>query len=86
MVHQVVDLAPTNAMQNFPPVSNANTLLALRLIHFSLGLIDEGETPEEAAVRELEEETGYKADRVIESSPIVVSDPGTQFHAHRGIV
>jgi ADP-ribose pyrophosphatase len=41
-----------------------------------LGLIDEGETAEQAAVRELEEETGYKADRVIESSPLIVSDPG----------
>lgn len=41
------------------------------------GLIDNGETPEQAAIRELEEETGYKADGVIESSPVVVSDPGT---------
>lgn len=40
------------------------------------GLIDEGETPEQAAIRELEEETGYKADGVIESSPVIVSDPG----------
>ncbi|KAJ3794470.1 NUDIX hydrolase domain-like protein [Lentinula aff. detonsa] len=40
------------------------------------GLIDEGETPEQAAIRELEEETGYKADSVIESSPVLVSDPG----------
>ncbi|KAE9406992.1 hypothetical protein BT96DRAFT_954588 [Gymnopus androsaceus JB14] len=40
------------------------------------GLIDEGETPEQAAIRELEEETGYKADSVIESSPLLVSDPG----------
>jgi len=42
----------------------------------SLWLIDNGETPEQAAIRELEEETGYKADGVIESSPVVVSDPG----------
>ena len=43
--------------------------------HF-LGLIDEGETPEEAAIRELEEETGYKADSVVETSPLLVCDPG----------
>lgn len=30
-------------------------------IEFPAGLIDEGETPEEAARRELEEETGYVA-------------------------
>lgn len=41
------------------------------------GLIDEGETPEQAAIRELEEETGYKADKVLESSPIIVPDPGS---------
>ncbi|KAH7927698.1 hypothetical protein BV22DRAFT_1103507 [Leucogyrophana mollusca] len=38
--------------------------------------IDKGETPEDAAIRELEEETGYKAEGVTESSPIVVCDPG----------
>jgi ADP-ribose pyrophosphatase len=41
-----------------------------------IGLIDEGETPEQTAIRELEEETGLKADSVVESSPVVVSDPG----------
>ena len=40
------------------------------------GLIDEGETPEQAAFRELEEETGFKATEVVDSSPIIVSDPG----------
>ncbi|KAF9050803.1 hypothetical protein BDZ89DRAFT_1057227 [Hymenopellis radicata] len=46
------------------------------IIELPAGLIDENETPEETAIRELEEETGYKADRVVESSPVVVSDPG----------
>ncbi|KAK0210462.1 NUDIX hydrolase domain-like protein [Desarmillaria ectypa] len=46
------------------------------IIELPAGLIDEGETPETAAIRELEEETGYKADKVIESSSVVVSDPG----------
>ena len=27
-------------------------------------------------IRELEEETGYKAQRVIEASPLLVADPG----------
>ncbi|XP_006458332.1 hypothetical protein AGABI2DRAFT_148835 [Agaricus bisporus var. bisporus H97] len=43
---------------------------------FVVGLIDEGESPETAAVRELEEETGFKAYSIFESSDIVVSDPG----------
>ncbi|KAI0637292.1 NUDIX hydrolase domain-like protein [Trametes polyzona] len=41
-----------------------------------IGLINEGETPEESAIRELEEETGFKAQRVIETSPLLVCDPG----------
>ncbi|KAF8236466.1 hypothetical protein L208DRAFT_1251613 [Tricholoma matsutake] len=43
---------------------------------FVIGLVDDNETPEDAAIRELEEETGYKADEVVESSPVIVSDPG----------
>jgi ADP-ribose pyrophosphatase len=46
------------------------------IIELPAGLVDEGETTEQAAIRELEEETGYKADKVIQSSPIIVSDPG----------
>lgn len=40
------------------------------------GLIDEGETPEQAAIRELQEETGFKAAKVLEVSPLEVCDPG----------
>ncbi|PFH47181.1 hypothetical protein AMATHDRAFT_77332 [Amanita thiersii Skay4041] len=41
-----------------------------------VGLVDANETPEEAAIRELHEETGYTATSVRESSPIIVCDPG----------
>jgi len=46
------------------------------IIELPAGLIDEGETPEQAAVRELWEETGYRAERIIESSAVLVNDPG----------
>nr|XP_048317214.1 ADP-sugar pyrophosphatase [Myodes glareolus]XP_048317215.1 ADP-sugar pyrophosphatase [Myodes glareolus]XP_048317216.1 ADP-sugar pyrophosphatase [Myodes glareolus] len=44
-------------------------------LEFPAGLIDDGESPEAAALRELEEETGYKGD-VAECSPAVCLNPG----------
>ncbi len=44
-------------------------------IDFPAGLIDKGETPEKAALRELEEETGYKGE-VIRVSPLCVKSAG----------
>jgi len=46
------------------------------VIELPAGLIDGGETPEDAAIRELEEETGFKATKVLESSTLQVCDPG----------
>ncbi|KAF1822388.1 uncharacterized protein K489DRAFT_381142 [Dissoconium aciculare CBS 342.82] len=44
-------------------------------VEFPAGLIDEGETPEQAAIRELKEETGYEG-KVLDCSPTIVADPG----------
>ena len=46
------------------------------MIKTKIGLIDEGETPEQAAIRELREETGYKAESILDVSPVIVADPG----------
>ncbi|KAJ4302505.1 ADP-ribose diphosphatase [Collariella sp. IMI 366227] len=45
------------------------------VIELPAGLIDEGETAEQAAVRELKEETGYVSE-VLETSPVMFNDPG----------
>lgn len=44
-------------------------------VEFPAGLIDEGETPEQAAVRELKEETGYEG-KVCSQSPSLSCQPG----------
>uniref|UniRef100_A0A5F9DRL4 ADP-sugar pyrophosphatase n=1 Tax=Oryctolagus cuniculus TaxID=9986 RepID=A0A5F9DRL4_RABIT len=44
-------------------------------LEFPVGLMDDGESPEAAALRELEEEMGYKGD-IAECSPAVCMDPG----------
>ena len=43
-------------------------------VEFPAGLIDEGETPEQAAVRELKEETGYEG-KVCAVSPTLSNQP-----------
>jgi ADP-ribose pyrophosphatase len=53
----------------FRPPVNAFT------IEWPAGLIDANETAEEAAVRELYEETGYRG-MVVSTSPAVAADPG----------
>ncbi|GAA97661.1 uncharacterized protein L969DRAFT_87766 [Mixia osmundae IAM 14324] len=46
------------------------------IVELPAGLVDEGEEPEQSAMRELEEETGLKGTRVVDVSPVIVSDPG----------
>ncbi|KAL8355015.1 hypothetical protein RB601_000692 [Gaeumannomyces tritici] len=45
------------------------------VIEVPTGLMDAGETPEECAIRELREETGYVG-KATETSPVMFNDPG----------
>ncbi|KAK0279095.1 hypothetical protein LTR35_008830 [Friedmanniomyces endolithicus] len=74
-----VAIAPILRHPNKPP----STMIILQYrppveamcVEFPAGLIDEGETPEQAAVRELKEETGYEG-KVSEVSPTLSNQPG----------
>lgn len=44
-------------------------------VEFPAGLVDQSETPSDASIRELHEETGYKG-KLKYISPTIVSDPG----------
>lgn len=69
IIHHPSKPPSTILVIQFRPPVNAFT------IEWPAGLIDANETPEEAAVRELYEETGYRG-KVISSSPAVSADPG----------
>ncbi|GAM26210.1 hypothetical protein SAMD00019534_093850, partial [Acytostelium subglobosum LB1] len=56
-------------IQYRPPVDSL-------VIEFPAGLLDKGETPEQAALRELHEETGYTCDSVNTVSSILTLEPG----------
>lgn len=74
-----VAIAPILRHPNKPP----QTMIILQYrppveaycVEFPAGLIDEGETPEQAAVRELKEETGYEG-KVCDVSDVLSSQPG----------
>lgn len=63
-------------LQFRPPIENV-------CVEFPAGLIDQGEKPEQSAIRELYEETGYGGKafegriKVLEVGSTIVSDPGT---------
>ncbi|OTA33180.1 hypothetical protein BTJ68_07063 [Hortaea werneckii EXF-2000] len=62
-------------LQYRPPVEGT-------CVEFPAGLIDEGESPEQAAIRELKEETGYEG-KVSHVSPSVCNQPGMTNATHQ---
>ena len=76
---KAVAILPILVSPNAPPQTILITQYRPPVDSFSIelpaGLIDEGEGPEEAAVRELKEETGYTGE-VVKVTGLMVNDPG----------
>ncbi|KAK4542454.1 hypothetical protein LTR36_006706 [Oleoguttula mirabilis] len=83
-----VAIAPILRHPNRPP----STLIILQYrppveamcVEFPAGLIDEGESPEEAAVRELREETGYEGKMVTIEVNLKEGDAEPEQHLDEG--
>lgn len=57
-------IVPVTDDGNFIMIREPRTPIRLKVLAFPAGMIEKGETPEVAALRELEEETGYKAENI----------------------
>ncbi len=52
------------------------------IVEFCAGMVDEGETPENAVQRELMEETGYSAEKFVKVGEIFANPTGAQMKYH----
>lgn len=71
----VVVVPVTEATGSLVLIRQFRVPLGRDVVEFPAGLIDDGETPEQAAVRELAEETGYQG-RIISVGPPQCTSPG----------
>jgi len=66
----VIIVAKTKETNSYITIKQYRVSLAEYIYEFPSGLIDAGESPEEAALRELEEETGYRGKVTKTSCPL----------------
>ena len=57
-------IMPITEDDKFIMIKEPRTPIGMTVLAFPAGMIEPGETPEEGAIRELEEETGYKANYI----------------------
>ena len=57
-------IIPETEDGKFIMIKEPRTPIGLTVLAFPAGMLEDGENPEEGAIRELEEETGYKANNI----------------------
>lgn len=80
----------TDAVIVIPVLKDGSVLLQQQYKHgggeivteFCAGMIDEGEVPEQAAARELQEETGYTAEKFIHLKTVFSNPTGSPMKYH----
>ena len=82
----VAHVARARAPLRIPLVAQFRPATGRRTLEFPAGLLDPGETAEQAASRELLEETGLRAARVASVSAPLLLDPGMSNSALRAVV
>jgi ADP-ribose pyrophosphatase len=73
----IVTIIPFNSTMRFLLfVKQPRVPVGKIVLSFPAGIIDDGETPEDAACRELQEETGYECAKVLSVSPLLPKSAG----------
>jgi ADP-ribose pyrophosphatase len=76
----IVDVVPVTPDGSFVLVRQYRHAMGKIMVQFPAGAQDKGETPEQAAARELEEETGYRCRKLVQlgtTAPYVTKMTGT---------
>jgi len=75
--NNIVTVIPFNAVMNkLLFIKQPRIPIGKIVIGFPAGIIDDGETPEQAACRELHEETGYRCAKILSVSPLLPKSAG----------
>lgn len=76
-------IIPETEDKQFIMIKEPRTPIGKNVLAFPAGMIEEGEKPEDGAIRELEEETGYKAKNI---EPIIYEYPAVGYSDEKAYI